>query len=164
MWTVYYGDAADLTIWATYDEIKVSALGDGLFKNNRHIRSFYPHHCGWFTTIGGEAFADSSVKYVELFPSITAIGERTFANCAQLEELTIPESLTEIGAGTFEGLSGLKKLTILCDASLIPAGSFADCPNLTDVRLSADATDAQIAEWSARPRLPRASILTPKPA
>ena len=150
VWTVYNGDAADLTIWATYDEIKVSALGDGLFKNNQHIRSFYPHHCSWFTTIGSEAFADSSVEYVELFPSITTIGERAFANCAQLEELTIPESVTEIGAGAFEGLSGLKKLTILCDASLIPAGSFADCPNLTDVRLSADATGEQIAEWNER--------------
>ena len=150
VWTTYNGDAADLTFWATYAEVKVSALGDGLFKGNQSIRSFYPHHCGWFTTIGSEAFADSSVEYVELFPSITTIGERAFAGCAQMEELTIPESVTRIGAGAFEGLIGLKKLTILCDPALIPEGSFMDCPSLTEVRLGAEATDAQIAEWSAR--------------
>lgn len=121
VWTAYNGDAPDLTIWATYyDESKISALGDGLFRGSQTIRSFYPHHCGWFTTIGNEAFVDSSVTYVELFPSITTIGQRAFANCTQLEELTIPESVTFIGAGAFEGLTGLKKLTILCDASLLP--------------------------------------------
>ncbi|MDD7445916.1 MAG: leucine-rich repeat domain-containing protein [Clostridiales bacterium] len=109
VWTAYSGDAADLTTWATYAEVKVSALGSGLFKGSQTIRSFYPHHCGWFTTIGSEAFEGSSVEYVELFPSITTIGARAFANCAQLEELTLPESLTEIGEGAFEGLTGLKK-------------------------------------------------------
>lgn len=144
VWTAYNGDIPDLTVWATYDE-KVSVLGNGLFKGNQTIRSFYPHHCGWFTTIGNEAFEGSSVEYVELFPSITTIGERAFANCTMLEELTIPESVTEIGAGAFEGLTGLKKLTVLCDASLIPEGSFAGRLNLTDVRFSANATDEQLA-------------------
>jgi len=148
VWTAYNGDTPDLSIWSTYDETRVYALGDGLFKGSQTIRSFYPHHCGWFTTIGREAFEDSSVEYVELFPSITTIGERAFANCTQMEELTIPESVTEIGAGAFEGLTGLKRLTVLCDASLIPEGSFVDCPNLTDVRLAANATDEQIAEWN----------------
>ena len=150
VWTAYNGDDADLTVWATYDEIKVAALGDGLFKNSQTIRSFYPHHCGWFTTIGNEAFEGSSIEYVELFPSITTIGERAFADCINLKELTIPKSVTSIGAGAFDGLTNLKKLTILCDVSLIPEGSFADCPNLTDVRLSDSATDEQVAEWNTR--------------
>ena len=148
VWTAYNGDAPDLSIWSTYDEIKVYALGDGLFKDSQTVRSFYPHHCGWFTTIGNGVFEGSSVEYVELFPSITTIGERAFANCANLEELTIPESVTSIGAGAFEGLTGLKKLTVLCDASLIPEGSFTDCPNLTDVRLAANTTDEQLTAWN----------------
>ena len=59
VWTVYHGDQQDLTVWTEYDSTYVTALGDGLFKGNQSIRSFYPHHCGWFTTIGNEAFADS---------------------------------------------------------------------------------------------------------
>lgn len=53
-WTAYNGDQPDLTVWTDYDGIDITALGDGVFKGNQTIRSFYPHHCGWFTTIGSE--------------------------------------------------------------------------------------------------------------
>ena len=133
VWTVYNGDAADLTVWSNYDDIPVTALGDGVFKGNQTIRSFYPHHCEWFTTIGNEAFADSSVEYVELFGSITTIGDGAFRNCMNIKELTIPASVTSIGAGAFEGCVNLEKVTILCDAALMGEGAFAGCSNLTDV-------------------------------
>ena len=133
VWTAYNGDAADLTIWTDYDSIPVTTLGDGLFKGNKTIRSFYPHHCEWFTTIGNEAFADSSVEYVEFFGSITTIGEGAFRNCVNMKELTLPASVTSIGAGAFEGCVNLEKVTILCDAALVGDGAFAGCSNLTEV-------------------------------
>ncbi len=133
VWTAYYGDTADLTVWTEYDDYEVTAIGDGLFKGSQTIRSFYPHHCGWFTTIGNEAFADSSVEYVELFGSITTIGEGSFRNCVNMKELTIPASVTSIGSGAFEGCQGLEKVTVLCDAALLGEGAFAGCPNLTEV-------------------------------
>ena len=148
VWSAYNGSAADLTVWTSNGGVHITALGDGLFKGNQSIRSFYPHHCGWFTTIGSEAFADSSVSYVEMFPSITTIGERAFANCANLEELTIPASVTGIGAGAFDGMTGLKKLTVLCDASLLPEGSFANCANLTEVTVAQGAIPARLFENS----------------
>lgn len=40
VWTAYNGDDADLTIWFYYDEIRVSALGDGL--GSKAIRPFTP--------------------------------------------------------------------------------------------------------------------------
>ena len=133
VWTVYNGDAADLTIWTDYDSIPVTTLGDGLFKGNQTIRSFYPHHCEWFTTIGNEAFADSSVEYVEFFGSITTIGEGAFRNCVNMKELTLPASVTSIGAGAFEGCVNLEKVTIHCNAALVGDGAFAGCSNLTEV-------------------------------
>jgi len=148
VWSAYNGSAADLTVWTSNGGVNITALGNGLFKGNQSIRSFYPHHCGWFTTIGSEAFADSSVSYVELFPSITTIGERAFANCAGIEDLTIPASVTSIGAGAFDGMTGLKKLTVLCDASLLPEGSFANCANLTDVTVAQGAIPARLFENS----------------
>ena len=148
VWSAYNGSAADLTVWTSNGGVNITALGDGLFKGNQSIRSFYPHHCGWFTTIGKEAFADSSVSYVELFPSITTIGERAFANCAGIEELTIPASVTSIGAGAFDGMTGLKKLTVLCDASLLPEGSFANCANLTEVTVAQGVIPARLFENS----------------
>lgn len=165
VWTSYNGDIPDLTIWTDHGEYKVTALGDGLFKGNQTIRSFYPHHCGWFTTIGNEAFADSTLEYIEMFGSITTIGDGAFRNCANLKEmtlpssvttigagafqnctnikeLTIPASVTAIGAGAFEGCQGLEKVTILCDASLVGDGAFAGCANLTEVSVAKGAIPA----------------------
>lgn len=62
VWIAYNGDAADLTVWSTYDEIRVSALGDGLFKGSQTNRFFYPHHCGWFTTNGSAGNAETLGK------------------------------------------------------------------------------------------------------
>ncbi|MGN0793238.1 MAG: leucine-rich repeat protein [Aristaeellaceae bacterium] len=149
VWTAYHGDAADLTVWTSYDRMDVTALGDGLFKGNQSIRSFYPHHCGWFTTIGNEAFADSSVAYVELFGSITTIGEGAFRNCVNITELTLPASLTSIGKGALDGCTGLTKLTVLCDPAILPADLTANCPALTEVYAAPDATDGQVRALSA---------------
>ena len=133
VWSVYNGDKADLTVWSGYDDIPVTTLGDGVFKGNQTIRSFYPHHCEWFTTIGNEAFAESSVEYIEPFGSITTIGDGAFRNCVNIKEFTIPASVTSIGAGAFEGCVNLEKVTILCDAALVGEGAFAGCSGLTDV-------------------------------
>ena len=149
VWTVYNGSQADLTVWTNYDEIKVTALGDGLFKGNKTIRSFYPHHCGWFTTIGAEAFADSSVEYVELFGSITEIGDEAFRNCTNITELTLPESLTTIGAGAFKGCTGLEKLTVCCDPAILPEDMADVLASIDEVYISADATGAQVRQLSA---------------
>ena len=140
VWTVYTGDAPDLTVWTGYDDINVTALGDGVFKGNRTIRSFYPHHCGWFTTIGNEAFADSSVEYVELFGSITTIGDGAFAGCTNLTELALPASLETIGAGAFAGCTGITEITLPASLVSIGAGAFDGCTNLSKVTLLCDAS------------------------
>ncbi|MGN0801548.1 MAG: leucine-rich repeat protein [Candidatus Faecivicinus sp.] len=172
VWTVYNGSQADLTVWTAYDDINVTALGDGLFKGNQTIRSFYPHHCGWFTTIGAEAFADSSVEYVELFGSITEIGDEAFRSCTNITELTLPSSLTSIGSGAFrgctgiteltlpasltsigagalEGCTGLEKLTVCCDPAILPEDMADVLANINEVYISADATVEQVRQLSA---------------
>lgn len=148
--TAYTGAQTRIHPYDICDSVQTIGLANGLFKDNQTLEYFAVPHSDKFTTIGAEAFMGSAIQGVDLFDSVTTIGERAFANCAQLEELTLPESVTSIGAGAFDGLTGLKKLAVLCDASLIPEGSFADCASLTDVRLSAGATDAQIADWNQK--------------
>lgn len=144
VWTDYSGTDSDLTVWVAYNDIDVTALGDGLFKGNKSIRAFYPHHCGWFTTIGNEAFADSSVEYVELFGSITTIGDGAFENCENITELTIPASVTHVGKGVLAGCTNLQKLTVLCDPSILPSDFLNDCNELKEVYADANASDEQI--------------------
>lgn len=149
VWTAYHGNTPNLTVWSGYDDIDVTALGDGLFKGNQTIRSFYPHHCGWFTTIGAEAFADSSVETVELFPSITTIGDSAFRNCLNLTELTIPASVTQVGKGILAGCANLRKLTVLCDPAILPDDTLTGCDALTEIYIAADATNEQLRTMTA---------------
>lgn len=144
VWTMYKGDQPDLTPWTWYDDIQVTALGDGVFKGNQTIRSFYPHHCGWFTAIGNEAFADSSIEYVELFGSITTIGNGAFRNCLNIRELTLPASLTSIGADALSGCDNLQKLVVLCDPAILPDGFLDECFAHTEIFAAPDATDEQV--------------------
>lgn len=140
VWTMYNGNAENLTVWSDYDAISVTALGEGVFRGNQTIRSFYPHHCDTFTTIGKEAFADSSIAYVEWYPSITTIGEEAFRNCLNLTSLVLPESLTEIGAGAFSGCANLTSVVLPESVTEIGENAFRGCTGLTELTLPASLT------------------------
>ena len=154
--TSYTGTQARVRPWSSCDSVQTIGIADGVFKGSQTLEIFAVPHSDNFTTIGAEAFMDSSLRVVDLFDSVTTIGARAFANCTQLEELTIPESVTSIGEGAFDGLTGLKKLTILCDPALIPEGSFLvnGAPINAEIRLSANATDEQLALISERLQRP----------
>ena len=130
LWTGYTGTQTHLRPWDSYDDIDVTGIGDGLFKGSTTIEYFAVPYNDLFTTIGAEAFADSSLVTVDLFDSVTTIGAGAFRNCVNMEELTIPASVTSIEAGAFEGCTGIKTLTILCSPSAIAEGVFNGCTGI----------------------------------
>ena len=146
--TEYTGSQARIHPHLTVSKEPVVGLGDGVFKDSQTIEYFSVAHNDVFTTIGAEAFMNSSIRDVDLFDSVTDIGARAFAGCAQLEELTLPNSLTTIGEGALDGLTGLKKLVVKCDPALIPAGVFANMPNLSEVTIESGAVSAHMFEGS----------------
>ena len=146
--TEYTGTKTRIHPHLTVSKEPVVGLGDGVFKDSQTIEYFSVAHNDEFTTIGAESFMNSSLREVDLFDSVTTIGARAFANCAQLETLTLPDSLTTIGEGALDGLTGLKKLVIKCDPALIPAGAFADMPNLSEVTIESGAIPAHMFEGS----------------
>lgn len=123
-------EAPDVTVFTSFDGVNTTGVGEACFENNQTIRSFYPHHADWFTTIGARAFAGSSLENVELFDSITEIGEEAFA-ATRLTSVTIPESVERIGVGAFARCADLREVRLFCDAALLPDDCFADCPNVT---------------------------------
>ncbi len=151
--TEYTGTKTRIHPHLTVSKMPVVGVGDGVFKDSQTIEYFSVAHNDEFTTIGSETFMNSSLKNVDLFDSVTTIGARAFAGCAQLEELTIPDSVTEIGEDAFSSLTGLEKLTILCDPALIPEGSFANLPALKDVTIAKGAVAAHMFEGSGLTRL-----------
>ena len=144
----YTGTKTRIHPHLTVSKEPVVGLGDGVFKDSQTIEYFSVAHNDEFTTIGAEAFMNSSLREVDLFDSVTTIGARAFANCAQLEALTLPDSLTTIGEGALDGLTGLKRLVIQCDPALIPAGAFANMPNLSEVTVESGAVPAHMFEGS----------------
>lgn len=146
--TEYTGTKTRIHPHLTVSKEPVVGLGDGVFKDSQTIEYFSVAHNDEFTTIGAESFMNSSLREVDLFDSVTTIGARAFANCAQLEMLTLPDSLTTIGEGALDGLTGLKKLVIKCDPALIPAGAFANMPNLSEVTVESGAIPAHMFEGS----------------
>lgn len=146
--TEYTGSQTRIHSHLTVSKEPVVGLGDGVFKDSQTIEYFSVAHNDVFTTIGAEAFMNSSIRDVDLFDSVTDIGARAFAGCAQLESLTLPDSLTAIGEGALDGLTGLKKLVVKCDPALIPAGAFANMPNLSEVIIESGAVPAHMFEGS----------------
>lgn len=120
----------DVTVYTSFDDVDTVGIGEGCFENSNTIVSFYPHHCGWFTTIGDRAFLNSSLEYVELFDSITEIGEDAFCG-TKLREVEIPSSVTEIGGGAFAWCADLTDVTFGGDPATLPDDVFSGSENVT---------------------------------
>ncbi len=144
--TSYSGEGSDLTVYTAVDGVRVIGLGAGAFAGSQTIRSFYPHHCDWFTTIGSEAFADSTLEYIEMYDSITTIESGAFKNCTNLTEILLPQFLTDIAADAFEGCTNLEKIVVACDPAVVPEELLAGTS--AGIYASADASDEQVAALS----------------
>lgn len=150
----------------------ITGIADGALKGNQTVIYYGVNHNDVFTYIGKEAFADSKLEQIDLFDSVTTIGESAFRNCSGLKEVVLPESVTEIGAGAFEGCSGLKelilpksvtkigadafsgctgleKVTVLCDAGVLPENAFANSTSLAEANIVSGEIPAGAFENSA---------------
>lgn len=151
--TSYSESLSDVSVPEAYDNVNIIGLGEGVFRDCQTIRSFYPHHRGWFTTIGKEAFANSSVQFVEMFDSITTIESGAFRGCTGFTEMTFPVDLVSVAADAFEGCTGLQTVKIDCDPNVLPGDLFIGCP-LKTVIISSDLTPANAGRMRIRLGMP----------
>lgn len=150
----YTGSQTHLRPWDTYEDIDVTGVGDGAFKDNTTIEYFAVPYNDVFTTIGAEAFANSSLKYIDLFDSVTTINGGAFRNCKNLTELVLPESVEFVGVETLYGCTNLQKLIVLCDPTALPADLFDVWPEDLEIYAGENATDEQLrylSEIAGRP-------------
>jgi len=142
--TGYTGEQTHLRPYDTYDDVTVTELGDGAFKGNTTIEYFSVPYNDAFTTIGAEAFADSTLAQIDLFDSVTTINGGAFRNCANLTELTLPESVEFVGVESLYGCTGLKTLFVLCDPTVLPEDLFDVWPEDLEIYVGDNATDEQV--------------------
>ena len=70
--------------------------------------------------------------------TVKSIGDESFAGCANMTSITIPNTIRSFGRSVFDGCSGLTSITIPKSLKNMDGSVFGDCPNLKDVNVNAD--------------------------
>lgn len=76
-----------------------------------------------------------SVKKIVVENGITAIGDRAFFECREVEEVTLPASVYSIGEGAFGGCTKLARIFIPANVGQIGNAAFYGCAALQSVEL-----------------------------
>ncbi|MBO4408171.1 MAG: leucine-rich repeat protein [Clostridiales bacterium] len=87
--------------------------------------------------LGTGVFYQCSMKEITLPEGLTAIGDKAFLYCQNLESITIPEKVTVIGESVFQNCTKLKEVKIEGDITVIGNLAFAYCTSLESIRLPA---------------------------
>ena len=138
--TGYTGPCTAIRPYDTFNNVTVVGLGSEAFKGNQILSIFSVPYNDCFTTIESEAFAESAIREVDLFDSVTTLGDGVFRGAAQLKSLTLPASLTKVGSGICAGCTSLSEIHILCDPMLLPEDTFAGCTRVESI----DCTDPNV--------------------
>ena len=88
------------------------------------------------TQIGNNAFKDTLIKSAILPNSIVRINQYAFADCKQLQSITLNETLDYIGMGAFLRCTNIKNIIIPNTVTYITDFAFQDCENLESITLS----------------------------
>ncbi|MBR7062065.1 MAG: leucine-rich repeat protein, partial [Clostridia bacterium] len=125
---------SELVIPSTIQELTVTQIGDGAFRDCTDITSVtLPESV---TIINGWAFEGcSNLMSIVIPENVNEIGDGAFRACSALEGITIPDGVTRIGGATFEGCTGLTSVVLPENVTEIGDGAFRDCSNLSSVTI-----------------------------
>ena len=104
--TKYSGEDDEVEIPSEIDGLKVTALGEGLFKGNRTMKSAdIPES---ITSIGKSAFENCIITSVRIPAGVTEIGDYAFYNCTKLQTVDLPGTVKTVGEKAFRGTLWIK--------------------------------------------------------
>ncbi|MGJ8726704.1 MAG: leucine-rich repeat domain-containing protein [Roseibacillus sp.] len=93
------------------------------------------------TVIEPDAFGNSALLTANLSPNLNLIGYRAFANCLNLENLSLPDSLSSLEYQAFSGCDQLINVTIPANTTSISYGVFRTCNRLKSIQVAAANTN-----------------------
>ena len=93
------------------------------------------------TEIPANAFSGcTALKSINLFESITTIGDNAFKDCTSLTQLTMPASLASIGKYAFQN-TGLTGVALQRNLTIIGRYAFDGCAELASITFSPNVTE-----------------------
>ena len=93
------------------------------------------------TSIGFAAFnACANLTNVTIPESVTSIGAMAFGNCTALKSVMLPAGITKIDDYTFSGCTELEDITLPVGVTSIGKNAFNGCKNLTSIMLPENVT------------------------
>jgi uncharacterized repeat protein (TIGR02543 family) len=150
----YYGFATYLYIPDTYLGMPVVEIGEGVFKNDTHLRNVTLGSN--VQRISNQAFMESNVETLYISSSVITIGETAFNHMSSLkkvifeensslielkgtlffgsvniETITLPDGILEIEAGLLSQMSKIKEITIPKSVLTLGDESFKNTTSLT---------------------------------
>jgi hypothetical protein len=103
---------------------------DGENKNNWLVRTISNSTFKGNTKITGVIIEEAEVISGAVIKTIEA---QAFSGCSSLKFVTVPNSVTAINDSTFEGCSKLKKIILGASTKTIGSKAFKDCASLTSI-------------------------------
>lgn len=92
------------------------------------------------TTIGRNAFIESSAASIIISEGITTIAEKGFFEAAKAINISLPSTLTSVGESAFKACKALMSLTIPEGITTIPKDFADQCDKLTTVEIPSTVT------------------------
>ena len=104
---VTYSGIIDIPNSISYGDgtIPVTSINDGAFSSTNNLTKVtIPSSV---TSIGSNAFKNSSIAVIIIGENVTTIGSNAFNGASNLTEISIPAKVTSIGGSAFQGCTGL---------------------------------------------------------
>ena len=121
----------------------VTSIGDQAFKG-AEITSINTNNALRLKEIGTESFANcANLTNVSLIEGINVMGERAFASCTALQTIKLPSTLRTISKGAFDGCTSLNDVKLQLGASVLSENAFAHCTSLTTLSLPRSITSVE---------------------
>lgn len=119
---VPYGKCGDNLSWELTDDGVLTISGTGTMAYDAQPWAHYAQ----------------SITDVVIESGVTSIGDDAFAGCANLANITMPDSMMFIGARAFSGCAALTGMELPKSVKTIGDGAFDGCISLADVYFNGD--------------------------
>lgn len=115
--------------------VELGAEGEesAIFRGTTNLKSFVMPNT--VEVMGSKVFEGSGIESITLSQKLEVIGDRTFKDCVNLKEFTIPATVLTIGAEAFSGCTSIEEINVPSGVEIIGNDAFEGAEKLAKITL-----------------------------